>query len=177
MTSHKTLKTLLYGAICVALTAVCSWISIPAAVSFTLQTFAIYFTLDVLGGRNGTLAVTAYVLLGAFGCPVFSGFKGGLAALFTPTGGYIVGFIFLALTFWLATRLFGDSTPVKIVSQAIGTLVCYAFGTAWFMVCYDGMTLGAALMLCVVPFIPIDALKLAAAHFISKAVTRYAKIA
>ena len=85
-------RELAYTGILAALIAVCSWISIPTAVPFTLQTFAVFLTLGLLGGRLGTLAVTVYLLLGAVGLPVFAGFHGGLGAFLGATGGYLVGF-------------------------------------------------------------------------------------
>ena len=87
-------RELAYTGILAALIAVCSWISIPTAVPFTLQTFAVFLTLGLLGGRLGTLAVTVYLLLGAVGLPVFAGFHGGLGAFLGATGGYLVGFLF-----------------------------------------------------------------------------------
>ena len=74
--------------------AICSWISIPTVVPFTLQTFAVFLAVAILGGKRGTLSVIVYVLLGADGLPVFSGFKGGFGVLLNTTGGYIIGFIF-----------------------------------------------------------------------------------
>ena len=79
-------RELAYTGILAALIAVCSWISIPTAVPFTLQTFAVFLTLGLLGGRLGTLAVTVYLLLGAVGLPVFAGFHGGLGAFLGATG-------------------------------------------------------------------------------------------
>ena len=75
-----------------ALMAVCSWISIPTAIPFTLQTMAVFLAVGLLGGKRGTLAVTAYVLLGAVGAPVFANFSGGIGILLGQTGGYILGF-------------------------------------------------------------------------------------
>jgi len=86
-----------------ALTAVCAWISVPVPapfVQFTMQTFAVFAVLLVLGGKRGTYAVTAYLLLGAVGAPVFSNFRGGLGVLLGTTGGYILGFFFQALLYW-----------------------------------------------------------------------------
>ena len=88
---------LTYMAVCAALIAVCSWISIPAAVPFTLQTFAVFCVLGLLGGKRGTVSILVYILLGAIGLPVFSGFNGGIGALLGTTGGYIIGFIFVGL--------------------------------------------------------------------------------
>ena len=73
-----------------ALTAVCSWIAVPIPpIAFTMQTFAIFLTLGVLGGRWGTASVLLYLLLGVVGLPVFSGFRGGAAALLDATGGFL----------------------------------------------------------------------------------------
>lgn len=104
-------RELAYTGILAALIAVCSWISIPTAVPFTLQTFAVFLTLGLLGGRLGTLAVTVYLLLGAVGLPVFAGFHGGLGAFLGATGGYLVGFLFTALTMWGARAMAGKIRP------------------------------------------------------------------
>ena len=159
-------------ALCAAVMAVCSWISIPAAVPFTMQTFGVFLAVGLLGGRNGTLAVLVYILLGAAGLPVFSGFNGGIGHLFGATGGYIIGFVFSALLMWLAEALFGKSNKVLIVSMVAGLLVCYAFGTAWFMVVYarDSGSIGliTALSWCVFPYIIPDALKILLAAVLTR---------
>ena len=151
-------------ALCAAVMAVCSWISIPAAVPFTMQTFGVFLAVGLLGGRNGTLAVLIYILLGATGLPVFSGFTGGIGHLFGATGGYIIGFIFSALLMWLTESLLGRSMKTLVASMIAGLLVCYAFGTAWFMVIYarDSGSIGlmTALSWCVFPYIIPDALKI-----------------
>ena len=74
--SNSRFKTLdlVYCSIGAALIAICSWISIPTAVPFTLQTFAVFLVLLLLGGKRGTIATLIYVLLGAVGAPVFAGF-------------------------------------------------------------------------------------------------------
>ena len=116
-------RELAYTGILAALIAVCSWISIPTAVPFTLQTFAVFLTLGLLGGRLGTLAVTVYLLLGAVGLPVFAGFHGGLGAFLGATGGYLVGFLFTALTMWGAERWLGKSAPVFLGSAVVGPVL------------------------------------------------------
>ncbi len=151
-------------ALCAAVMAVCSWISIPAAVPFTMQTFGVFLVVGLLGGRNGTLAVLVYLLLGAAGLPVFSGFAGGIGHLFGVTGGYIIGFVFSALIMWLIESLLGRSFKILVLSMIAGLLVCYAFGTAWFMVVYtrDTGSIGvmSALTWCVFPYIIPDLLKI-----------------
>lgn len=98
---------LVYIAVFAVVMAVCSWISIPAQVPFTLQTFGVFMAVGVLGGKRGTLAVLVYVLLGAVGVPVFAGFSGGIGALLGNAGGYIIGFIFSALVMWAIEHIFG----------------------------------------------------------------------
>lgn len=155
-----------------AIMAVCSWISIPAAVPFTLQTFAVFLTVGLLGGKRGTITVLVYLLLGAIGIPVFSGFTGGIGHLLGPTGGYIIGFIFSALMMWLAEKLFGKSLPVLAVSMAVGLIVCYAFGTAWFIAVYtrtnEAVGLLTALGWCVFPYIIPDVIKIIVALILSR---------
>jgi biotin transport system substrate-specific component len=155
-----------------AIMAVCSWISVPAAVPFTLQTFAVFLTTGLLGGRRGTIAVVLYILLGAAGVPVFSGFTGGPGHLFGPTGGYIFGFIFTALVMWLIEYRNGRSLPVLAFSMAAGLLICYAVGTEWFVFEYtrsnDPVSFMTALSWCVIPYIIPDALKIVLAVVLTR---------
>ena len=180
MSSTEAVKTrnnskvldLVYVAIGAALIAICSWISIPTAVPFTLQTFAVFFVLLSLGGERGTIATLVYVLLGAVGVPVFAGFSGGIGVLFGNTGGYIIGFLFTGLIYILFTKFFKKNIVMKIVALVLGLAVCYAFGTAWFMNVYmkssGEVGLLTVLGWCVFPFIIPDLLKLALAVVISK---------
>ena len=172
--TRENLKVLdmVYIAIGAALIAICSWISIPTAVPFTLQTFAVFFVLVLLGGERGTLATLIYVLLGAIGVPVFAGFSGGIGILFGSTGGYILGFLFIGLIYILFTKFLKKSAAVKVVSLVIGLIICYAFGTAWFMHIYmqssGEVGLLTVLGWCVFPFIIPDLIKLALAVVIAR---------
>ena len=159
-------RDLCFCAIGAALIAVCAWISIPADVPFTLQTFAIFAVCGLLGGRRGTVSVLVYLLLGAVGAPVFAGFRGGFASLLGTTGGYLVGFVLLTLIITFAQAHWGQGQWVFVLSAAVGLLVCYAFGTAWFLIVYTrtgAITLGVVLTKCVLPFLLPDAVKLALA--------------
>ena len=126
--------------------------------------FAVFLAVGLLGGKRGTLAVTAYVLLGAVGAPVFANFSGGLGILLGQTGGYILGFIGSALVMWAMERFLGGKLWGLGLNMLLGLVVCYAFGTAWFMVVYardaGAITLGAALTACVVPYILPDLVKI-----------------
>lgn len=162
-----------YIAVFTVLIAICSWISIPTVIPFTLQTFAVFLAVEVLGGRRGTLAVTLYVLLGAIGVPVFAEFTGGLGIILRNTGGYIIGFILSALVMWLMEAVFIKKLHVQhvlviqAVSMVLGLLACYAAGTIWFMLVYmkDAGPVGLTTVLgwCVIPFMIPDAVKIALA--------------
>ena len=130
MTKTQALTRTAMGAVIIAL---CSWISIPAAVPFTLQTFGIFLVLAALGSRQGSVAVAVYILLGLIGLPVFAGFSGGPGALLGPTGGYIVGFAFIGPTCMLADRLPVPALVRSVLGNLAGLVICYGFGTFWFI--------------------------------------------
>lgn len=163
---------MVYIAVFAVLIAICSWISIPTVVPFTLQTFAIFLSIGILGGKRGTLAVLVYILLGLMGIPVFAGFSGGIGVLAGNTGGYIMGFLLSALVMWVMEKILGRKLWVLALSMIIGLVVCYAFGTAWFMIVYTGNTgavgLASVLGWCVVPFLIPDFIKIALAFILSK---------
>lgn len=160
-----------YIAVFTVIIAVCSWISVPTLVPFTLQTFAIFLSVAILGGKRGTLSIIIYVLLGAIGVPVFAGFSGGFGIILNTTGGYIIGFILSALIMWLMETMFGRKLPVQALSMVLGLLACYAVGTVWFMFVYMRQTgaigLTTVLGWCVIPFLIPDAIKIALALTLS----------
>lgn len=109
----------------------------------------------------------------------FAGFSGGIGALLGNAGGYIVGFIFSALVMWAFEHIFGRKPVVQIISMVVGLIVCYAFGTVWFMFAYTRSTgpvgLMAVLGWCVFPFIIPDLIKIALAYVLSGKVRKYAR--
>ena len=128
----------------------------------------------IAGNFIGPQAMTAVglygpagMLLGAVGAPVFAGFRGGIAALLGTTGGYLLGFLFTAAAVGLAVDKLGRKPPVLILSMAAGILLCYAFGTAWFVLVYARSSgpigVGTALSWCVLPYLLPDAVKIALA--------------
>jgi biotin transport system substrate-specific component len=159
---------LAYIALGAALITVCAWITVPFTVPFTMQLFAVFFVLTVLGGRNGTIAVAVYLLLGAVGIPVFAGFKAGFGVLIGMTGGYLVGMLLIGLVYWLMTAFLKSSVWTELAAFLIGLLLCYAFGTFWFTMLNGEKSFGASLMICVVPFIVPDLLKLGLAYFVGR---------
>ncbi len=160
-----------------AIIAVCSWISIPMTVPFTLQIFGIYCALGMLGGKNGTISVVVYIMLGLVGVPVFAGFSSGISTILGPTGGYILGFAGSALVYWLITKIFGSKIYIKAIAMLIGLLVCYAFGTIWFIIVYGknngSVSIATALSWCVIPYIIPDLVKIFLALVISDRVMHY----
>ena len=161
-----TIREIAYVGIFAALIAICSWISIPTPwdIAFTLQTFAVCVVVGLLGMKLGTITVCIYILVGLVGLPVFSGFRAGVGTLMGATGGYIIGFALMALVTGGIIKKWGRSVPVLAAAMILGLAVCYLFGTVWFVAVYTGgMGFGAALMMCVVPYIIPDLVKIALA--------------
>lgn len=179
MTKNKTLD-MVYIAMFTVLIAICSWISIPTTVPFTLQTFGVFVTVGVLGGKRGSLSVLIYLLLGAIGIPVFAGFTGGMGIVLGSTGGYIIGFLLSTLLMWGMEKLLGKKTWVLALSMVLGLLVCYIFGTIWFMLVYTRETgaigLWTALGWCVFPFVIPDLVKIVLALLICKRLAKVIKV-
>lgn len=174
------LLNIIYVAMFAAIITICAQLQIPTAVPFTLQTLGVFAAGGLLGWKRGTLSVLIYVLLGLVGVPVFAGFKGGAAALFGLTGGYIIGFIFTAFITGLFADKFGRKLLPLAAGMALGLLVCYVFGTIWFIFVYNttmsGISIGSALMLCVVPYLPFDALKILAATVLVNRLNKVVKL-
>lgn len=169
---------LVYVGLSAALIAACAWITIPLTVPITLQTLGVCLVASLFGMKRGTFATIIYILIGAIGLPVFSGFKGGIGVLLGSTGGYIIGFIFTALI----VGTVADKTNklwALVVSMVVGILVCYAFGTAWFAVVYakDGNAQSLATILgwCVIPFLIPDAVKIVIASILTNRLKKFIK--
>ena len=159
-----------------AVLALCAWLSVPVGdMVITLQTFGIFLTLGLLGGKRGSLVILVYLLLGAVGAPVFSGFRGGLGALLGTTGGYIFGFMLTSLVYWLITAI-KDTPAARLTAMIVGLILCYCYGSWWYLTQYlssDRVTLSMVLLKCVVPYLLPDALKLALAWFLTGRLKRF----
>ena len=159
-----------------AILAVCAWISLPVGdMVITLQTFGIFLTLGLLGGKRGTVSILVYLILGVVGAPVFSGFRGGLGSLLGTTGGYIFGFMLTSLAYWLITAV--KDTPItRFIAMVLGLLLCYGCGSWWYMARYlsaDSLTLSAVLLKCVLPYLIPDAVKLSLAWILTSRLKRF----
>ena len=142
-------------------------------IPLSLATLAVYLAGAITGKKKGTLAVVLYLLIGIAGVPVFSGFSGGFQKLAGVTGGYLVGYLPCAFLAGLGAER-AEKKGRKWILPAmmvLGTAVLYALGTAWFMI-QSGNSLGTSLGLCVLPFLPGDALKIAAASLLTAPVRK-----
>ncbi len=167
-----------YIAMSIALITVCSWISFKVQMqNYTLQLLAVLFVSGVLGWKRAVIAVSVYTLMGLIGIPVFAGFSAGP----TMTTGYVVGFIFTALIVGLAVRLWGYKLYVVIPAMILGVLVCYIFGTAWFIPFFNHanagsgktMSVASAISICILPYLWFDAIKIAIAGILVNRLHRY----
>lgn len=160
----KKLYSMTMVALMTAVTCILAPLALPIGpVPISLTNLVIYFSIYLLGWKRGTISLCIYMLLGAVGLPVFSGFAGGLGKLVGPTGGYLIGFIPMAI---LSGMMIEKTSKWWIQALALigGTAICYAFGTAWFCVVMD-TAVASALAMCVFPFIPGDLIKIMIAVF------------
>ena len=149
--------------------------SIPVSpVPISLGILGIFLAVYVNGWWMGTLSCLIYILIGFAGVPVFVGFTAGVTKLAGPTGGYIIGYIPLALIAGFFVSKFEKKIPLHILGMVLGTLVCYLLGTAWLAVSMK-MSFSAALLAGVVPFIPADIVKMAIAVAVGIPVRRAVK--
>ncbi len=147
-------------------------LSVPVGpVPVAMANFGVSLAAWLLGPRYGALSVAAYLLLGAVGAPVFAGAGAGAAVLFGPTGGYLIGYLAQALIGGWAVERSGGRVLWSGLGLAAGVAVSYAFGTAWFIL-QMGCTLPYALTVCVLPFIPFDAAKVALASVLGSILRR-----
>ena len=154
-------------AIMTALTCILAPFSLPIGpVPISLTNLVIYFSLYLLGWKLGTLSYVIYLLIGLVGVPVFSGFTAGPAKLFGPTGGYLIGFIPMAIIAGIVIDKYTEKWLLCLLAMIVGMIVCYALGTAWLA--YEAkMDMMAALWAGVIPFIPGDLVKMALAILIA----------
>lgn len=169
-------KDLAACALMAAATAVCAQISIPlpGGVPLTLSVAAVFLTGALLAPGLAFASQLVYLLLGAFGLPIFAGFSGGLGALLGPTGGYLLVYPLMAATVALGHRRWGGGLPALASSMLLALLLCYAGGTVWFMVAAK-KSLAVSLSACVFPFIPVDLCKIALASVVGNRLTVLAK--
>ena len=163
-TKDMTLIAVMAALICIA-----GPLTIPVGpIPLSLATFVVYLAGSVLGRKKGTIAVGLYLLIGIIGVPVFSGFSGGFQKIAGVTGGYLIGYLPCAYLSGVGAEK-RDSMGwwFHTLMMVAGTVLLYTIGTVNFML-HTGNGLGAALSLCVIPFLPGDAVKVAGATLITQ---------
>ena len=168
-TKHLALTGLMAAVICIF-----GPISLPIPISpvpVSLGFFAVYLTVYILGMKMGSASVLIYVLLGFVGLPVFTGFSGGIGKVLGPTGGYIIGYLFMAPIMGFFIDKWKTNYVLTILGMVLGTAVCYLFGTLW-LAYQGGMSFSAALAAGVLPFIPAEIVKLTLAVLAGEPVRR-----
>ena len=165
----ENIKTMTFIALMAAVTCVLAplSISIPfSPVPISLTNLVVYFSIYILGMKRGTLSYLVYLLIGLVGIPVFSGFTGGPAKLLGPTGGYLIGFIFMAMICGYFIDKWSNKWYLCFLGMILGTALCYLFGTVWLAYQAE-MSFSAALAAGVIPFIPGDLIKIIIAMLIA----------
>lgn len=159
-----------------ALLVLCSWLSVPNTVPFTMQAFGVFLAATLLGKKKGTIVIVVYLGLGALGIPVFAGGKAGISALLGQTGGYISGFLPCAFVCGAILEKTKKSPAAMVLSMTAGLLCVYICGSLWFSTMYipKGGESGfwIAVSTCVFPFVIADLLKIALATFVAGRVFR-----
>ncbi|MBQ9765516.1 MAG: biotin transporter BioY [Lachnospiraceae bacterium] len=155
--SVKRLTTI--GIMAALMCVISPWSIQIGPIPVTFATLALYFISFFVGEKIGVVAVLIYILLGAVGLPVFSGFTGGLQRIMGITGGYIVGYIPCVYVSGLMIRRMPKKLGVYILAMTTGTCILYLTGILWY-VFQTEMSVTAAMMICVVPFVPADILKI-----------------
>ena len=170
--THSSIRNMARCALFAALLCICSWVAIPLPeISLTMQTFGVFLTLGLLGGRWGSAACLVWLLLGVAGLPVFAGFRGGLGVFLGTSGGYLWGLLITCLVYWAITARFGQKA--RLTAMVLGLLCCYGCGTGWYLYAYLGPgSLGVVLLKCVVPYVLPDLIKLHLAHGLTRRLER-----
>ena len=164
----KNLKQLTIAAIMAAIMCILGPLSVPIGpVPVSLTVLFVFFAIYLLGTKLGTVSYIVYLLLGLVGLPVFSGFAGGPAKLFGPTGGYLIGFIPVCIVSGLIIEKARGRWYIEFAGMVLGLLILYAFGTSW-LAFQANMTFSQALAAGVIPFVIFDIIKLVLAMLLGR---------
>lgn len=144
---------------------------VPFVIPFTLQTFAIFFALETLGGKKGGLSVLIFELIGLIGLPVFSGFSGGFGSFLGPTGGFLIGFLVVSLVYLVSDKFSFSKRSARIIRMAVSLIILYACGTLHYSYILH-VTIKEAWLVTVLPFVLFDILKLALSYLVSDKVRK-----
>lgn len=176
---RSAVQNMIFISLFATLMCIGAWLHFPSAVPATMQTFVVFVALGLIGCRNTFIMLVVYVLLGALGLPVFSGFTGGFGALTGPTAGFIWGFLLGVPAFYIFEKYARGKKSLMIIGYIIYILIHYIPGALWY--CY--FNLGAlslegiisSSLVTVVPFIIPDAVKLFLAMLVVEKIRRIKK--
>ena len=170
------LKKITYASLGAVLLTIGSWITVPFAIPFTLQTFALFFVLHTFGGKIGCISVLLHTAMGLLGLPVFSGFQSGISALISPTGGYVVGFLVTGALYFALYSIFDKKHTTRWALPLFCLVLCYGLGTAWYMLYVSAQSeigIVSALSVCVLPYIIPDIIKVCLAIISAERIKRF----
>lgn len=156
-TKIMTMTSLMTAVLCVL-----GPITLPIPISpvpISLVTFVIYLSVYIMGMRYATISCLLYLLIGIIGLPVFSGFTGGVGRILGPTGGYMIGYVFMAIISGFFIERWMRKRALHMVGMIFGTIICYLFGTMWLSI-QAGMSFYSALAAGVFPFLIGDSIKM-----------------
>lgn len=168
VTSILSTKQLTLTALMTSILCIVAPFSLPlpfSPVPISFATFILYVSAYVLGPKFGAVSCILYLLLGFVGLPVFSGFSGGVGRLFGPTGGYMIGYLFLVLISGFVIEMSDGRRLPSAFGFILGTAITYAFGSAWLAVQMD-LTFMQGVAAGVLPYLPGDTIKIIAALII-----------
>ena len=165
---NNKIRTMVLCSLFASLIALCAWLSLPIPpIAVTMQTFGVLLTLGLLGGKRGLWAVMLYLAMGLVGLPVFASFRGGAGALLDPTGGFLWGFLLGGAAYALTEKL--GKLPAMVLCQ----FVCYLCGCLWYSRWTGSVC--AAVLVCVVPYLIPDGIKLVLAHSLTLRLGKHLK--
>lgn len=160
------LRSLIMTALFTAIICILAQVIIPLPlVPITGQTLGIGLAATILGSRYGTISVILYIMIGATGVPVFAEFSGGIAKLFGPTGGYLIGFIPTAFFIGYYLEKTNFLFIHAMIANTIGMVITLAFGTLWLKIAAN-LTWAVAIASGVTPFIIMGLIKAALASWV-----------
>lgn len=169
---RKKVKGMTNTALMAALLCVLGPIIIPMQpIPFSMQVFAVFLAVCILGAKNGTIAVVMYLLIGIIGVPVFAGFSGGAGCILAPAGGFLIGFVPMAIISGIFIDKFPNHIVIQFIGMFLGLVVLYIFGTAWLII-LTKFPLEKALRAAVYPFVALDSIKGIIAMLISRIVKK-----
>jgi biotin transport system substrate-specific component len=177
LVNDKTLNAVIGVLFFILATALGAYVRIPlegTPVPITLQTLFVILSGAVLGWRLGFYSQLGYLLLGAIGLPIFQGYSSGISHILGPTGGYLVGFLFASSVVGIMTSQKEPNIYLVLASFIIGNIILYSLGVSWLIYIYK-IEILKALSMGVIPFIPIELIKISLATLIYSKISRRAK--